>query len=259
MHVARHPVEPLGDVRTRASRWHSRAEPLFVALLALLDALAFAGPYLDFLQARGAAEMPFLAPLAICLGSIAVVFLATDRYNLRRDTNSARFAAEHGFACLVAFASALLLQFATVHEFSRSRLSLVGAFLLFAPVSLVFRRRFGRSMRARAGGRTLIVIGAGPAAVEFYRACREHGLAQALRVVDLAGLRAGELLDGAGSPVIESAWPASLAALVDASVEAMVLAEPLAGLPAAGVDALVRTHFRHAPILTLEAFHEQYW
>jgi lipopolysaccharide/colanic/teichoic acid biosynthesis glycosyltransferase len=104
-----------------------------------------------------------------------------------------------------------------------------------------------------------VVIGSGPAAVEFYRACRAAGMMQALRIVDLAGDRAGEWLEGPGTPPVESADPNELDALIDSSVEAMVLAEPLADLPPASVDALVRTHFRHAPILTLEAFHEQYW
>jgi FlaA1/EpsC-like NDP-sugar epimerase len=96
----------------------------------------------------------------------------------------------------MAFALALLLQFATVPEVSRSRLSLMGAFLLFAPVSLVFRRGLGRVMREHAGRRTLVVIGAGPAAVEFYRVCRATFTVQALRFVDLKDDRTGEQLDG---------------------------------------------------------------
>jgi exopolysaccharide biosynthesis polyprenyl glycosylphosphotransferase len=258
MHVARHPVLPLAPTRASGHRG-GRILPVWLAALVLLDALAFVSAYLDFLQARGAAELPYLAPVAICLGAVGIVFIAADRYSLRRDTDSVRFAAEHGLACVIAFALALLLQFATVPEVSRSRLSLLGSFALFAPISLVFRRVLGRAARRDAGGRTLIVLGAGPEAVDFYRACRRHGVAQALRFVDLAGKRAGERLDGDRSPLIEQAAPDELNLLVDSSVEAMVLAEPLADLAPGGVDALVRAHFRQAPILTLEAFSERYW
>ena len=160
---------------------------------------------------------------------------------------------------LTAFALALLLQFGTVHEVSRSRLSLAAAFILFTPISLVFRRVLGRLARRGAVGRTLIVIGAGPAAVEFYLDCRRHEMMQALRFVDWEGARAGERLDGPGSPLVEAAAPHELGALVDSSVEAIVLAEPLVAMPQAALEELVRAHFRRAPILTLESFHEQYW
>jgi exopolysaccharide biosynthesis polyprenyl glycosylphosphotransferase len=258
MHVARHPVLPLAPCAPAARR-RRRAGPGWIVALLLLDTLAFVGAYFDFLQARGAAELPYLGPVAICLGSIAVVFIAADRYHLRRDTDSVRFAAEHGLACVIAFALALLLQFATVPEVSRSRLSLLGAFALFAPVSLVFRRVLGRALRRDAGARTLVVLGAGPEAVDLHRACRRHGMEQALRFVDLTGARAGERLDGPGSPVVEEEALDNLDRLVDLGVEAMVLAEPLADLAPGGIDALVRAHFRQAPILTLEAFYEQYW
>ncbi len=268
MHVARLPVLPpvpsaAPPSRTAAAAMpagrKSQVEPLLLAFLIALDVLAFVSPYLDLLQVRNAAGLPWLAPMAICLGSIGVVFLATDRYNLRRDTSAAGFAAQHGLACLIAFALALLLQFATVPEVSRSRLSLLGAFLLFTPVSLVFRRRLGCVVREHAGRRTLVVIGAGPAAVEFYRAWRASAMMQALRFVDLSGGRVGESLDGPGSPEVENAEPEELDSLIDASVEAMVLVEPLSDLPLASVHALVRTHFRHVPILTLEAVYELYW
>ncbi len=268
MHLARLPVlprVPLAEATPRVSpapapaRRSARSGPALLAVLVGLDALAFACSYLDLLHARHAAELPWLAPIGICLGSIGVVFVAAERYNLRRDTQTVDFAAQHGLACLIAFALALLLQFATVPEVSRSRLSLLGAFLFFAPMTLVFRRGLGRVAREDAGRRTLVVIGTGPAAVEFYRDTRAACLRQSLRVVDLNGERAGEWLDGPGTPRVEDADLDALDELIDPSVEAMVLAEPLAGLPSASVDTLVRTHFRHAPIFTLEAFHEQYW
>jgi exopolysaccharide biosynthesis polyprenyl glycosylphosphotransferase len=256
MHVVRHSVLP-GRLSERRGL---KRELIFGALLVVLDVLTFAGAYLQLLQTRDA-EAPYLWPLAICLSSIGVVFMASNRYSLRTDMNSVRFAAEHALSCSAAFALSLLLQFAIFSDFdlSRSRLALLAAFVLFTPVSLVFRRLIGRSFRVRAETQSFLVIGAGPSAISFYRACRENEMAQTLRFVDLSGTRAGEHLDGPASPWIEWGHTDDFTLLLDGSVEAIVLAEPFPSLPAASIPAMIRTHFYHAPILTLEAFYEQYW
>ena len=140
----------------------------------------------------GTAGLPNLWPLALCLGSIYVVFVATNLYGLRGDSDSVRYAAEHGLACVLAFALALLLQFAVfIFDLSRSRMALTAAFLVFTPLALAYRRILGRSFRVRAETQSFLIIGAGTEAIRFYRACRENGTAQSLRFVDLSGARAG--------------------------------------------------------------------
>jgi exopolysaccharide biosynthesis polyprenyl glycosylphosphotransferase len=256
MHVARHPILPVHLSRRRGLR----RELLFGALLVWLDVVIFAAAYLLLLEGRGA-ETPYLYPLALCLASIGIVFIASNRYSLRTDMNTVRFAAEHGLSCALAAAVALLLQFAIFSDFnlSRSRLALLGAFVVFSPLSLICRRMVGRAFRVRAETQTFLILGAGATAVAFYRACRENGTAQALRFADLSATRSGERLDGPDSPLVEWCRPDDFVALLDASVEAIVLAEPFPSLPAASIPAMIRTHFDHAPVLTLEAFYEQYW
>jgi exopolysaccharide biosynthesis polyprenyl glycosylphosphotransferase len=267
MHVARHPVSGERPLSPAAPRCGVRREFVFGALLVLLDALAFSCAYLGFLHLRWlegshppGAALSNLGPLLLCLAAVGLVFIAAGRYSLRTDSDTVRFAAEHGLACLIALALALLLQFAVfIFDLSRSREALVAAFVVFAQVSLVFRRILSRTFRARAETQTFLIIGAGAEAVRFYRACGENGTAQRLRFVDPAGTRVGRRLDGPGSPLVEGGLWKNFVALVDSSLEAIVVAEPLSHLPDRIVEAMVRTHFYHAPILTVETFHEKYW
>jgi exopolysaccharide biosynthesis polyprenyl glycosylphosphotransferase len=257
MHVA---CSPLAPPRLSPRRGLKR-ELIFGALLVLLDTLTFACVYLGFLQLRVlhpvTAGMSNGAPLLLCLASIYVVFIATNRYTLRIDLDSVRFAAEHGLACVIAFAVALLLQFAVfIFDLSRSRIALIAAFLVFTPLTLVFRRILGRAFRVRAETQTFLVIGAGQEAVQFYRVCLESGTPQSLRFFDPSAARAGARIDGPASPLVDGGVWDDFLSLLDGSIEAIVVAEPL---PIQGVDALVHIHFSHAPILTMEAFYEKYW
>jgi exopolysaccharide biosynthesis polyprenyl glycosylphosphotransferase len=241
-----------------------KREVLFSVVMLLLDTVTFSCVYLGFLHLRmldpGANGLSSTAPLMLCLASIFVVFAASNRYSLRLDLNEVRFAAEHGLACLTAFSLALLLQFAVfIFDFSRSRLALIAAFIVFTPLTLLFRRVLGSAFRVRAETQTFFVIGAGAEAVRFYRACREGGIAQVLRFIDLGGARAGERLDGPDSPLVDEGREENFPAMLDGSIEAVVIAEPFPSLPLRSVEALVWTHFYHAPILTLETFYEKYW
>jgi lipopolysaccharide/colanic/teichoic acid biosynthesis glycosyltransferase len=262
MHVARLPVAP-EKLRERRGL---RREWLFGALLVATDFAAFSLFYLASLQGRHLGAMVDgrasvnLPPLLLCIVSMALVFTAASRYSLSGEIQSVRFAAEHGLACLGAFGLALLLQFSVfLSDWSRSRLALLVAFLVFTPFALLTRRLLGRVFRAGAEKRSILVVGVGAEAVKFYQACLDHGLPHVLRFVDLAGHSRDRGIDGPGSPRVEAgSWP-DIARLLDEQVEAVVVAGPFPALSWPGVDGLVRIHFYHVPILTLEAFHEKYW
>jgi exopolysaccharide biosynthesis polyprenyl glycosylphosphotransferase len=256
------PEAPAAPAALAPRRGLNRAS-IFSVILVGLDTLTFAGAYLGFLHLRMMTGDPGGSnfwPLALCLGSVYVIFVGTNLYGLRSDSDSVRFAAELGLACLTAFALALLLQFAVfIFDLSRSRIALTAAFLVFTPVALASRRMLGRAFRVRAETQNFLIIGAGAEAIRFFRACRDHGTAQGLRFVDLNGARAGNWLDGPGTPAIDAGGWDDFSALIDGATEAIVVAEPFPMLPRQSVESLVRTHFFHAPILTVEAFHEKYW
>ena len=262
MHVARYPVAP----EMLRERRGLRREWIFGAALVVTDIAAFSIIYLTSLRGRHpggmnswslAANVP---PLLLCLAALTVVFTAASRYTLSGDIQSVRFAAEHGLACLGAFGLALLLQFSVfLFDWSRSRLALLVAFLVFTPFALLTRRMLGRAFHDGADRRSILVVGAGAEAVKFYQACLDQGLPHLLRFVDLSGSSRDTGIDGTGSPLVETGSWQDLARLLDAQVEAVVVAGPFPTLSWPGVDGLVRIHFYHVPILTLEAFHEKYW
>ena len=263
MHVARYPVVPL---RRLSPRRGLRREWLFGAALLATDMAAFSLLYLgcltgrQFLRFEGWSLAANLSPLLVCLAALAFVFAATSRYTLAQDIQSVRFAAEHALACVGALGLALLLQFSVfLFDFSRSRLALLAAFAAFTPVTLLIRRVLGRAFCTGMERRSILVLGAGAEAVELYRACVAHGLPRFLRFVDFGARPEKENIDGPGSPRIEAGSWDDFTRLLDGEVEVVVAAGLFPARPWPGIDGLVRIHFYHVPILTLEAFHERYW
>lgn len=253
---------PLNQVRRKI-----RPTLFFTLVLIALDLASFSALYLFALRARlglngfSLTDIALdLLPLVVCLGAVVLTFIATHSYSFRTDMLSSRFAAEHFIGCIMAFLISLFLQFSVLlFDGSRSRLALIFTFIAFTPLALFYRRLLYNRFIAQIGQRTLLIVGGGHRAAEFYQSYLSEQSGYLLRFIDFSGLHAGHPVDGAASPQVERMTPETFWALIDDSLEAVVLADRVEHLPAHALEMLVQTHFSHVPILTLETFYEQYW
>src|SRR5947199_66114 len=94
-----------------------------------------------------------------------------------------------------------------------SRGVLLISFVMFLPISLVYRRFFRRGIAASAAQRAFLVIGSGELARRFYEAYRQSPNQQRLEFVDNDDTRVGSTIAGEGSPIIQGDIAAKLAQL----------------------------------------------
>ena len=184
-------------------------------------------------------------------------------YDRRSDLVSLGYTSEHFLALLAAAAVASLLIYAVVSSgqaLRPSRGALLVAFAAFTPVSLGYRRLISRLASVNTARQTFLVLGAGEVARHFYASYQESKNGQRLRFVDPrpGSDRAGQPLDGPGSPFVEADAPAQLGAL-GPETTGVILADGVGDLPPELLDGLVRLHFQRVPVYTLESFYETHW
>src|SRR5437667_5305109 len=139
-----------------------------------------------------------------------------------------------------------------------SRGVLLISFVMFLPISLVYRRFFRRGIAASAAQRVFLVIGSGELARRFYEAYRQSPNQQRLEFVDNDDTRVGSTIAGEGSPAIQSDIAAKLAQL-DRTYSGVILAEGVDRLGPQLIERLVRTQFQRTRVYTLESFYEAHW
>ncbi|HZR78883.1 MAG TPA: sugar transferase, partial [Chthoniobacterales bacterium] len=171
------------------------------------------------------------------------------------------YTAEHILAITAAgLISSLLIYSAAAYQgdMKPSRGVLLVSFMLFAPLSLLYRRFFRRVVVATAAQRAFLVIGGGELAAQFYRAYVESPNQQRLEFVDDDPARVGSKIAGEDSPAIQGGISEKLANL-DPRFSGVILAQSVEQLGQHLIERLVRTQFQRTRVYTLESFYEAHW
>jgi exopolysaccharide biosynthesis polyprenyl glycosylphosphotransferase len=182
-------------------------------------------------------------------------------YNQRTEMRGLGYTAEHILAMITAFAvSSLILYAAATFDqvMKPSRSAVFISFILFTPVSLMYRRALRKKMAAASANRAFLVIGVGELAANFYRTYCLSGNAQRLEFVDLEEKRVGETIAGAHSPVIEGGLALKLSG-ASKKYSGIILAERIERIRPDLLESLVRTQFQRTRVYTLESFYEAHW
>jgi exopolysaccharide biosynthesis polyprenyl glycosylphosphotransferase len=171
------------------------------------------------------------------------------------------YTAEHIIAMLTALAISALILYAAAtfdHSMKPSRSAVLASFVLFTPVSLLYRRALGGRVARASANRAYLVIGAGQLAAGFYREYRASPNHQRLEFVDLANVRVGQGIAGPGTPLVEGDLASKLGQ-ASKRYSGIILAESMEHIPATLLDALVRAQFQRTRVYTLESFYEAHW
>ena len=182
-------------------------------------------------------------------------------YDRNTEGRGLTYTAEHILAVAAAAGiSSLLIYASAAYEASMkpSRAVLLISFVLFVPISLLYRRFFRRTIVASAAQRAFLVIGSGELATQFYQAYRQSPNQQQLEFVDNDTTRVGSTIAGEGSPTIQGGIAAKLTEL-DRRYSGVILAESVDRLGQDLIERLVRTQFQRTRVYTLESFYEAHW
>jgi exopolysaccharide biosynthesis polyprenyl glycosylphosphotransferase len=183
-------------------------------------------------------------------------------YSFRTEMRGLAYTAEHILAMLAALAvSSLVLYAAATFDTSAmkpSRGSVLLGFIVFTPVSLVYRRALRKRVVAASASRAFLVIGAGALAKQFYERYKQSPNEQRLEFVDNDPARVGSTLNGEGTPIVQGGIDAKLSRL-DRSYRGVILAEPVERLSPQLLAHLIRIQFQNARVYTLESFYEAQW
>src|SRR6266536_2017685 len=195
--------------------------------------------------------------LAVLLQALYII----GGYNRNTETLSLTYTTEHilAVATAAAISSLLIYSAATFDQAMKpSRGVLLMSFVVFLPLSLVYRRAFRRKIAASAAQRAFLVVGSGELATRFYEAYKQSPKQQQLEFVDNDVARVGSAIADEGSPIIQGGIAARLAQL-DGRYSGVILAQSIDRLSRELLDLLVRTQFQRTRVYTLESFHEVHW
>jgi exopolysaccharide biosynthesis polyprenyl glycosylphosphotransferase len=182
-------------------------------------------------------------------------------YSQRTEMRGLTYTAEHILAMIAAFAigSLVLYAAATFDQVMKpSRSAVLISFILFTPISLMYRRALRRKVAAASASRAFLVIGAGELAASFYRVYRSSGNAQRLEFVDLDEARVGQRIAGPDSPVIEGNLSSKLSG-ASAKYSGIILAARIERIRPELIEHLVRAQFQRTRVYTMESFYEAHW
>jgi exopolysaccharide biosynthesis polyprenyl glycosylphosphotransferase len=234
-------------------------------LLLAMDVIAWLAVYsaAGYLRrdAFYAAPLQYLIVEGVQLLVLAQSLYVIGGYNRQTEMRSLTYTTEHILAVLAAAAVSLAVVYsATTFDSSMrpSRAVLLISFVVFAPLSLAYRRIVRRFVATATANRAFLVIGSGELAAEFYRAYRDSPNHQRVEFVDLGHRRVGERISGPGSPLIEGDIETKLERLGD-NYSGVILAERVDQLRPELLQQLVRTQFQNTRVYTLESFYEAYW
>jgi exopolysaccharide biosynthesis polyprenyl glycosylphosphotransferase len=201
--------------------------------------------------------------LVDCITLIVIVqaLYIVGGYNRNTEARGLTYTAEHILAvAAAAVISSLLIYASAAYDAAMkpSRAVLLISFVLFVPISLLYRRFFRRTIVASAAQRAFLVIGSGELATQFYQAYKQSPNQQQLEFVDNDAARVGSTIAGEGSPTIQGGIAAKLTDL-DRRYSGVILAESVDRLGQDLIERLVRTQFQRTRVYTLESFYEAHW
>jgi len=195
--------------------------------------------------------------LAVILQALYIV----GGYSRNTEMRGLIYTTEHILAIAAAATiSAMLIYSAATFDqtMKPSRGMLLLSFMLFLPVSLLYRRWIRNYVVASSASRTFLVIGSGTAAVCFYEAYKNSPNAQQLDFVALRDERVGQPIAGEGSPIVQGNLAGKLSHLSD-RYSGIILAEKANSLSIQLLERLVRAQFHQTRVYTLESFYETHW
>src|SRR5437588_5693812 len=206
---------------------------------------------------------PFEFVLVDCVSLLVLLqaLYIVGGYNRNTETRGLTYTAEHILAIAGAgLISSLLIYSAAAYQgdMKPSRGVLLISFILFIPISLLYRRFVRRAVAASAAQHAFLVIGSGDLAAQFYEAYRQSPNQQQLEFVDDDPARVGSRIAGDGSPAIQSGIAERL---LDPNrrYSGIILAEGVDRLGQDLIERLVRTQFQRTRVYTLESFYEAHW
>ena len=197
----------------------------------------------------------------VALGVLLQALYIIGGYNRNTETRSLIYTTEHVLAIAGAAAvSSLLIYSAATFDagMKPSRGVLLLSFIVFVPLSLMYRREFRWKIAASTAQQVFLVIGGGELAARFYEAYKRSPNHERLVFVDDDQSRIGSTIAGEGSPMIEGGLDVKLGHLQD-SYSGIILAERIHRLPIELLERLVRTQFQRTRVYTLESFYETHW
>lgn len=252
-------------ILARQSRDRGNPEWMRALLLLLIDVDCWIGIYNFVSWARGGTELFSRFEFAL-LGAvqIAVILQALyiiGGYDWRIEMRSLSYAAEHFLALVAAavFTSFLIYSAAAFEQTMKpSRGVLLLSFLIFAPLSLLYRRCIYTFVASTTSNNAFLVIGTGEMAARFYEAYKNSSNSQQLRFIDVRNERTGLPISGDSSPLIEANYEETLHNH-NVTYSGIVVAEEMKCLPAELLEHLVRAQFHQTRVYTLESFYETYW
>ncbi len=208
-----------------------------------------------------AAPLQYLMVEGVQLLVLVQALYVIGGYNRHTETRSLTYTTEHFLAviCAAAISIAVVYSAATFDSSMRpSRSVLLISFVVFAPLSLAYRRLVRRFAAAATANRAFLVIGSGDLAAEFYRAYRDSPNNQRLEFVAVEHSRIGEHVHGPDSPIIEGNVATKLKQLGD-NYSGVIVAERVDQVRPELLQQLVRTQFHNTRVYTLESFYEAHW
>jgi exopolysaccharide biosynthesis polyprenyl glycosylphosphotransferase len=182
-------------------------------------------------------------------------------YSSRVEMRGLNYTAEHILAMITALCVSALVLYAAAtfdHLMKPSRSVVLASFILFTPISLLYRRALGGRVAAASANRAFLVIGAGEVAAKFFREYRESPNHQRLEFVDVEHKRVGQGIAGPGTPLVEGDLASKLGE-ASRRYSGIILAESEDLIQPKLLDALVRAQFQRTRVYTLESFYEAHW
>jgi exopolysaccharide biosynthesis polyprenyl glycosylphosphotransferase len=197
----------------------------------------------------------------VALGVLLQALYIVGGYDRNIETRALTYTAEHILAIAgAAVVSSLLIYSAATFDagMKPSRGVLLLSFIVFLPLSLIYRREFRWKIAASTAEEAFLVIGSGELASRFYEAYKRSPNQQRLVFVDSDESRVGSTIAGEGSPIVEGGLDLKLSNLQNA-YSGIILAEKIKCLPTELLERLVRTQFQRTRVYTLESFYETHW
>lgn len=197
----------------------------------------------------------------IQLAVIVQALFVIGGYSARVEMRGLIYTTEHIIAMVAALAiSALLLYTAATFDqaMKPSRSAILLSFLIFTPLSLVYRRALRRRVVEASANRAFLVIGAGELAANFYSAYRKSQNQQRLEFVDVDGSHVGQRIAGPGSPLVETDLTTKLGQM-SKRYSGIIIAESVDRILPELLERLIRAQFQRTRVYTLESFYEAHW
>lgn len=248
---------------TRTSVAHH--EWVFSLALALLDMVAWGMITVTLTSVRQdiylAGRFGFVVVALLQFAIITVALYVIGGYNPRTEMRSLGYTTEHllGLGCALLVSLVVIYTAATFDDSMKpSRSVVLASFVLFTPVSLVYRRRLRGRASAVAGNRAFLVLGSGAVAADFYHAYRASPNNQRLEFVDAQGINVGQEIAGPGSPTVTGNLREKLGE-ISQRYSGVILAERVDRMRPELLDQLIRTQFHQTRVYTIESFYEAHW